>query len=85
MMTCREVARLVSRRQEEPLPRFRLPLLWFHLLLCGMCRNYSRQLRWLRSALRAGTCGQEPPLDESVAESLDAEACRRLKERLRQE
>jgi len=51
MLNCKEVSRLVSRRQDELLPfgaRFRMRL---HLLLCDACRAFERQTALLREAM----------------------------------
>ena len=52
MPSCRDVAHLQSRAQDEALPlRVRVGLK-FHLLYCMWCRRYGRQLGFLRRALR---------------------------------
>lgn len=51
---CEEAARLLSRRQDEPLgPWQRLRLGW-HLRRCGDCREVERQLALLASLGREG-------------------------------
>jgi hypothetical protein len=42
--TCREAARLMSARQDEPLGRLQTLALKLHLRLCGDCREVERQL-----------------------------------------
>ena len=51
-MNCKESTRLLSHAQDRPLRlRERLSLL-LHLLTCLGCRNYRRQLDFLRRACR---------------------------------
>ena len=52
MVTCKEVSRLVSQKQDRPLaPRDRLKM-WFHMLWCDACREFERQTALLREAMR---------------------------------
>ncbi|NHQ85842.1 zf-HC2 domain-containing protein [Iodobacter fluviatilis] len=53
MMNCRQASILLSAQQDGPLTlnqRYRLRL---HLLLCNNCRNFNRQLHFMREAARA--------------------------------
>ena len=52
MLNCKEVSRLVSRRQDEPLSRGDRLRMWFHMLLCDACRAFERQTALLREAMR---------------------------------
>ena len=52
MLTCKEVSRLVSRRQDEPLPFGDGLRMWLHMLLCHACRQFERQAAALRDAMR---------------------------------
>lgn len=50
--TCKHTAELLSQSQDRPLAlaeKFRLRM---HLMLCSGCRNFARQLTFMRSALR---------------------------------
>lgn len=52
-ISCQHSSRLLSQREDEPLPfgqRLRLRL---HLMICDACTNVSRQLAAMRMALRA--------------------------------
>jgi predicted anti-sigma-YlaC factor YlaD len=67
MDTCRDISALVSRAMDERLrPAARLRIR-FHLLMCGACRRFERQVRLLRSAARQVAAralrddGGEPP------------------------
>ncbi len=81
MPTCRQVTRLQSdaldRRLSLP-KRFGLRL---HLLLCGWCRRYGKQIRFLRQA------AHEHPdeLNEATPRRLSSEARERLKRTVRNE
>ena len=51
-LSCQHASRLLSQRQDEPLPfgqRLRLRL---HLMICDACTNVSRQFAALRLALQ---------------------------------
>ena len=51
MITCREATELVSRSLDAPLDwRQRLGLR-VHLLACSLCRDFRRQMLFLREAL----------------------------------
>lgn len=52
MLSCKEVNRLLSEAQDRPLAlRERLPLR-LHLAVCQGCRNFEKQLDFLRQASR---------------------------------
>ena len=51
MITCKESARLISESQDTPLPRGKRIALRVHLCMCRMCRNYLRQLKFLRQVV----------------------------------
>lgn len=52
MINCKEASRLLSQAQERPLNRQERAALRFHVLLCGMCRNFEKQLTFIRTAIR---------------------------------
>ena len=52
MLNCKDVSRLVSRRQDEPLSRGDRFRMWVHMLLCDACRAFERQTALLREAMR---------------------------------
>ncbi len=52
MLDCKEVSRLVSRRQDERLPLPDRLRMWFHMLWCDACRAFERQTALLREAMR---------------------------------
>lgn len=50
MPSCEASTRLMSEARERPLSRGeRLALRW-HLMMCGACRRFERQLDWLHRA-----------------------------------
>ena len=52
MLSCKEVNRILSDAQDRPLSlRERLPLR-LHLAMCQGCRNFGKQLDFLRLATR---------------------------------
>lgn len=64
MLSCRDVHALVTRAQDERLP-WRVQLgMRFHLMMCGACRNFERQMAFLRDAMRQWRGRwQDPPED----------------------
>ena len=52
MLTCKHSAELLSQRQDRSLTLPEKILLRLHLLLCRGCRNFNRQLAFMRAALR---------------------------------
>lgn len=53
MLNCREVTRLVSESQERKLSVAERLSLNLHLMMCDGCKNFSRQVPFLRRAMRA--------------------------------
>ncbi len=53
MLNCRQTSQLLSQSLDRPLSfRERLSLR-LHLLMCGACRRFAKQLRFLRRAMAA--------------------------------
>jgi len=61
MPSCAESTRLMSEAQERTLNRGERVALRWHLLMCGACRRFERQLDWLRWA-SARYVPIEPPV-----------------------
>lgn len=60
MLNCKQATRLMSEAQDHPLALGeRLPLR-LHLFMCVGCRNYGKQLDFLRAATRELKTGSEP-------------------------
>jgi hypothetical protein len=78
--SCTEASRLASRSLDENLPAFRRFGLWFHQRMCGLCRRYASQLRFMRDAA-AKSEENAPPPEENAC--LSDAARERLKEKLR--
>lgn len=51
-LTCREATRLAAHAMDRPLTLRERLKLSLHNLLCRYCRNYARQLRFLRKWVR---------------------------------
>jgi hypothetical protein len=76
--SCREVATLLSREQDDAAPTPRSLSLRLHLLMCRNCRRYERHLAWLRrSFIRVRA--------NPVAPSLSSRARARIRKRLRRQ
>lgn len=52
MLNCRQAAELMSLRMDKDLPLPRKIGLRLHLMMCAGCRNYSRQMDFLRQVSR---------------------------------
>ena len=78
-LTCAESARLQSEGLDRELSRLERLGLRLHLLLCAWCRDYGRQIRLIRTALRGF-----PRSDADLPQdTLSAEARTRIKQTLR--
>ncbi len=68
MLSCQRVAELVSEEQDRELAVRERVSLGFHLSMCCGCRNFRRQMTFLRTACRhypaaAGPTGTESGSD----------------------
>ena len=81
MPNCREVTRLVSEGLDRELPFLSRLSLRLHLVMCGGCRRFARQLRFLHEAVRQHVAAGQPA-DAAV---LSAEAKERIRQRLEEE
>ena len=52
MLDCKQTSELLSQGQDRPLTAGEALRLRLHLLLCRGCRRFSRQLDFMRAALR---------------------------------
>ena len=52
-LSCQHASRLLSQREDEPLPWSKRLRLRLHLMICDACTNVSRQLAAMRMALRS--------------------------------
>ncbi len=51
--SCKEVSELLSQAQDRPLTLKEKFALYVHLPLCEGCRNFGRQLDFIRSAVKS--------------------------------
>ncbi len=51
-ITCQHASRLLSQREDEPLPLGKRVRLRLHLMICDACTNVSRQFAALRLAMQ---------------------------------
>lgn len=77
MLTCEEIAQLVSQSLDRQLSFPERLMVRFHLLYCKACRRYRRQVEFLRLAIRryldqieAGEETGLPGLSESARERM---------------
>ncbi|EGV35434.1 zf-HC2 domain-containing protein [Neisseria weaveri] len=48
MLKCKDACRLVSESQDRPLTKREKIALRLHLLICRYCKNYEKQLNFIR-------------------------------------
>jgi hypothetical protein len=79
-LTCDQAAQLMSHAQDIQLNRLERWALSFHLLICGFCRKYNRQLKLLRAILTR--MADTRTYDDVVPPLLDPEQSRAFQDRL---
>jgi predicted anti-sigma-YlaC factor YlaD len=52
MLDCRQATKLMSQRMDRKLGLAERMGLKLHLMMCGGCRNFGRQMHFLRESLR---------------------------------
>ena len=79
MLNCKQTSQLLSKSLDQPLTLREKLSLRLHMLLCGACSRFARQLRFLREAVEA--------LERRAAEderlTLNSEARQRIARALR--
>jgi predicted anti-sigma-YlaC factor YlaD len=53
MLTCKEASHLISKKLDVKLTWHENLGLWLHISLCSLCRRYLRDVKKLRSVIRA--------------------------------
>jgi hypothetical protein len=76
---CREASRAQSEMLDHPLPPVQSAGVRLHTLMCGWCRRYGQQIRFLHNSTR----GHAEKLSEATPQSLSGDARERIKKRLR--
>lgn len=64
MLNCKDATRLMSAAQDRPLGLAEKARLEMHLALCRGCRNFRRQMDFLRAACRRLPLGKQTADDE---------------------
>ena len=80
MLSCKEASRLVSQSLDRRLGWRERCSLKLHLAICDACRQFSRQLQWLRGAWKH--FARQAENDETV--HLPAEASERIRSTLKE-
>ncbi|SAL42315.1 hypothetical protein AWB67_01659 [Caballeronia terrestris] len=65
LLTCKEATQLLSNDMDGETTLHERNRLRMHLITCSGCRNYRRDLQWMRRACRSMT---ERALDDTPAE-----------------
>ncbi|MDZ8118218.1 zf-HC2 domain-containing protein [Pontiella agarivorans] len=79
MRTCKEISTLVSESLDRELSLRERMAMRVHLMMCSLCRTYSRQIGQLRSILQGAAKAEPPP------EPLPEEVRQRIRQRLSDE
>lgn len=64
MLSCKEATRLLSEAQDRPLGLAEKLQLEIHLAICQGCRNFRRQMDFLRAACRRLPFGNQAADDD---------------------
>lgn len=78
-ISCKQASQLVSQAMDKPLGWRQRFDLWVHLAVCGMCRQFMKQLRLMRRTLQRMVNQAEN--DQSIR--LTDEAKSRIREALK--
>ncbi len=79
--SCRETQKLQSRRLDEKLPLVKRCSLWVHCVMCGWCRRYGKQIKFLNKV-----CSDLPECgDFEKEEAMSSEARERIEKCLCEE
>ncbi len=82
MLRCAEASELSSREMDERLGTLERVALYAHLIACGSCRRFRRQLQVIRAAIRLrATLPESDGQDEGA---LSEEARHRIVDAIRQ-
>lgn len=66
MMSCQEATRLLSEAKERPLGTKEKLALKVHLTMCGGCRNFDKQINFIRNATRAFAKGEDERINKDT-------------------
>lgn len=64
MMNCQQATRLLSEAKDRPLQVKEKMALRMHLMICTGCRNFDKQVSFIREATRAFAKGKDAPPDQ---------------------
>lgn len=78
MLTCKQTSQLVSQSLDRQLTWFELLQLKFHLLICGACQRFNRQLHLIRLVLNR----KAKQIEEDSTINLPLEAKARIEREL---
>ena len=81
MLSCKQTAQLVSMSYDKRLSWRERLAVRLHLLVCDACRNFTRQMRFLREATRR-FAHEQPETDQRVR--LSPAALERISRALKQ-
>ena len=80
MISCPEATRLSSERLDRKLEGWEMARYRFHLMICGLCRRYGKQMETLHTMVH----GRGEELAESLNDPLGQGVKDRIKAKLRE-
>jgi hypothetical protein len=83
MLSCKEATQAVCEGLDRRLPLRRRMALRLHVMMCGLCRAYLRQVRALDALVRGRFRDGPPPSTETTPLALPPAVRERLKAALR--
>jgi len=88
MLSCQQVSRLLSERQERRLNLRERTGLQLHLMMCGKCRRFAHQIDWIQRILgraRNDEQDQQCTVDRAMPDAARERIHLALQQRLKQD
>lgn len=77
--SCRETQKLQSQKLDEKLSLWKRSSLWMHCVMCGWCRRYGKQIKFLNRVCSAlPECGdfeKDEPMPDDTRERIEKCLC----------
>lgn len=84
MISCRQVSHLLSERRERLLNLRERVGLRLHLLICGECRRFARQIDWIQRVLARARSDDQCAIQRSMPDATRERIAQALRDRLKQ-
>jgi len=80
IFSCKKITGMISESMDRKLPFYKRMGIWFHLMMCVLCRRYRKQLLFLRSVLR-----RTDAVDDELCQTLPDDARKRIEKKITDE